>query len=60
MVKFEDELIKYGKLALATNKKMILIPQVRERDREIRWSIHLQSKVSEGVEDLQDFDDFLE
>ena len=59
MVKFEEELLKYGRLALATNKKMILYPQRRERNGEIRWTLHLQSKVAEGIEDLQDFDDIV-
>ena len=57
---FERKIVKYARISLATNKKLILIPHRRDSEGEIRWTIHLQSKVAEGIEDLKEFIDDIE
>lgn len=50
MVKFEHDLLKYGKLALSSGKKLILVPIIR--GQEIKWKIYLQTLVNEGTQEI--------
>jgi len=56
-VNYADALLKYGRLALATGKKLIFVPIRREREGKMAWKIYLQSIVCEGEEDIRDFED---
>ena len=53
----DSEVVKYFHVALATNKKLIIVPFKRDQAKEIGWRMYLQSKVSEGVVSFEEFDD---